>query len=207
MSTLRYAIHYAITDRTQYGAIESERRAGLLAQAARLAAEEVHYIQLREKDLHAQDLIGLAREILSRIRESGSGTQLLINSRPDVALAAGAGGVHLPSDKDQLTPAQVRHVLEGAGAAKATISVSCHTLDDVQRAHAGGADLVLFGPVFGKSVSGTVVAPGTGLDALRSACNKAAETPVLALGGVTAANAEACVAAGAKGVAAIRLFL
>jgi thiamine-phosphate pyrophosphorylase len=209
-------LRYAITDRTQYGNIEAERRAGLIAQAERLAADRVDFIQLREKDLPAQDLIGLAREILNAIRPSGSkthgsGTRLLINGRPDVALASAADGVHLPSGADQLTPAQARHLFENAGAPRPAVSVSCHTLDEVERAREGGADLILFGPVFGKSVFdksllGKPVHPGTGLEALAAACERARDTPVLALGGVTAANAATTIAAGARGFAAIRLF-
>lgn len=232
MSLLRYAI----TDRTQYAETGSERTASfvagaLVAQARRLAAEGVDYIQLREKDLPAQDLIGLAREILSAIREARSGTKLLINSRADIALAAGAHGVHLPSGEDQLTPGQVRNLFLGrhdnsgrhsdpersegeespyfsyvATGSKLIVSVSCHTLDEVDRAGKKDADLVLFGPVFGKSIAGEIVVPEAGLAALRAACEVAGEMPVLALGGVTAANTTACIEAGASGIAAIRLF-
>jgi thiamine-phosphate pyrophosphorylase len=227
MSLLRYAI----TDRTQYAETEPKRHASLVAQASRLAAEGVDYIQLREKDLPAQDLIGLAREILSVIRETRSGTRLLINSRADIALAAGAHGVHLPSGEEQLTPEQIRHLFLGhqdnsgrhsdpelaegeasppfsyaATGSKLIVSVSCHTLDDVGRARKSGADLILFGPVFGKSIAGEIVVPETGLAALQSACDAAGETPVLALGGITTANTAACIDAGASGIAAIRLF-
>jgi len=229
MPTPQHAISYAITDRTHYGKTELQRRAGLVGQASRLAAEGIDYIQLREKDLPAQDLIGLAREILNAIREARSGTRLLINARADIAVAAGAHGVHLPSGKDQLIPAQIRHLFgqhphlgrhsdpelaEGeesphsarSGSISAIVSVSCHTMDDVDRAQKSGADLILFGPVFGKSIAGEMVVPETGLAALRAACQVAGETPVLALGGITAANTAACIKAGASGIAAIRRF-
>ena len=207
-------LRYAITSRVQYAETEPERHATLVAQAARLAAEGVEYIQLREKDLAVKDLIGLAREIVSVIRNSGSGssseTKLLINSRADVALACGAEGVHLPSSEEQLTPRQIRRLFAAAGTTAPVVSVSCHSIEDVTRAKEGGADLILFGPVFGKSdpSSGTdkVVVPGTGIEALKAACEAAGATPVLALGGVTASTTAACVAAGASGIAAIRLF-
>jgi len=199
-------LRYAITDRTQYAETEPARHAALVAQAARLAAEGVQYIQLREKDLPIQDLIGVAREILSAIREARSGTRLLVNSRVDVAIAAGAHGVHLPSGESQLMPTQIRRLFEAGGAAKPTISVSCHTLDEVDRARESWADLVLFGPVFGKSIAGEIVVPEIGLAALQAACEVAGGTPVLALGGITAENTAACIEAGASGVAAIRLF-
>jgi thiamine-phosphate pyrophosphorylase len=64
----------------------------------------------------------------------------------------------------------------------------------------------LFGPVFEKRVEGIVVVAGVGLERLREACAAAGGIPVLALGGVTWESAERCVAAGAAGVAGIRLF-
>jgi len=207
----RSAISYAITDRRQYGTGWPEQRSGLIAQAERLEAEGVDYLQLREKDLPVQDLIGLAREILSALRSSGSGTRLLVNARADVAIAAGADGVHLPSGEDQLTPAQVRRLFAAAGCGRPIVSVSGHTLLDVDRASGrmeddNRADLILFGPVFEKVVDGRLVVPGVGLDALRAACGLAGETPILALGGITAANRATTIAVGAAGIAAIRLF-
>lgn len=215
----------AITDRKQLAENEPLRRSALLAQAARLATEGVDYIQLREKDLPVKDLIGIAREILSAMGHSRSGTKLLISSRADVAVAAGAAGVHLPSGEDQLAPGQVRQLFRNEftssrhserneesphfavhGNDSPIVSVSCHDLDEVGQAKRDGADLILFGPIFGKSVAGKLVVPELGLEALRSACQAAGDTPVLALGGITAANTEACIAAGARGIAAIRLF-
>jgi len=207
----RSAISYAITDRRQYGTGWLEQRCGLVAQAKLLAADGVDYLQLREKDLSVQDLIGLAREILSAVRSSGSGTRLLVNARLDVAIAAGADGVHLPSGEDQLTPAQVRRLFAAEECGRPIVSVSCHTLLDVGRVSGrmgedNRADLILFGPVFEKVVDGRLVVPGVGLDALRAACDLAGETPVLALGGITAANRATTIAVGAAGIAAIRLF-
>jgi thiamine-phosphate pyrophosphorylase len=223
----------AITGLTHYGYSEEKREALLLKQAERLAEMGIDYLQLREKELSARQLIGLSRRLLAVLRAtqgpSGGRTRLLVNSRVDVAAASGADGVHLPSGGEQLTPDQARRVLGRAGsgwdcgpalagqnapgnsaggsAARSVVSVSCHTLAEVDQARAGGADFLLFGPVFGKSVAGRLAVPGTGLEALSSACKAAAGTPVLALGGVTVENAAECVAAGASGVAGIRLFL
>ena len=132
--------------------------------------------------------------------------RLLINSRPDIALAAGADGVHLPTGAGALTAAQTRAVFAGAGQPGGLVSRSCHTLAEVTAARTGGVDFVLFGPVFEKRVRGEVVVEGRGLDLLREACLTAGTTPVLALGGVTAAGVEACMEAGAAGIAGIRLF-
>ena len=167
--------------------------------------EHVHFVQLREKQLAAGELLKLATALREALREAGH-ARLLINSRADVAVAAGADGVHLTSQPGELTPEQVRRVFRAAGAGTPVISVSCHTVEEVRRAAADGADLIVFGPVFEKRVADVVVAEGMGLDALREACGAAGATPVLALGGVTWPRAELCIEAGAAGVAGIRLF-
>ncbi len=69
-----------------------------------------------------------------------------------------------------------------------------------------GASAILFGPVFGKFAGGQEVVPALGLDLLRQACTLAGSTPVFALGGITSADIPACAAAGASGIAAIRMF-
>jgi thiamine-phosphate pyrophosphorylase len=83
----------------------------------------------------------------------------------------------------------------------AIISVPCHDLEDIRVAREEQVDLLFFSPVFEK-----LSAQPQGLEALRRACETADGIPVFALGGVTPANAPACLAAGAAGVAGIRLF-
>jgi thiamine-phosphate pyrophosphorylase len=220
-------LRYAITSRALYPGDEHEKQAALLYEVSRWAAEGIDIIQLREKDLPAADIAALAREILraistqnnaistknSAIREKNSPTKLLINSRPDIALATGAHGVHLTAAPDELTPTQVRS-LYPANLPAPVITVSCHTLEDVRRAHENHADAILFAPVFEKTFAdreagwgadqGTI--PGQGLDQLRDACIAASPVPVYALGGVTPENAPSCLAVGAAGIAGIRLF-
>src|SRR5919205_2085078 len=92
---------YYITDRMQFGGSEAQRRSALLAKIGEAASCGVDYIQLREKDLSALELLKLTEQAASAIAKSSSQqqrTRLLINSRIDVALAGGAGGVHLRSD-------------------------------------------------------------------------------------------------------------
>ncbi len=199
---------YYITDRQQFPGPEPRRRELLLARIAEAARAGVDYIQLREKDLPTRELESLAREAVRRVRETGNvkrETHLLINSRSDVALATGADGVHLPSD--DISASDARAVWSSAltrNAKRETrnviIAVSCHTAAEVRLAESQGADFAVFGPVFEKV--GTSLS--TGLDALHRAC--LGHMPVLAIGGVTLENARACVAAGAAGIAAIRLF-
>jgi thiamine-phosphate pyrophosphorylase len=176
-----------------------------MAQARRWAAKGVEFVQLREKQLGAGELVRLAAAMRVGLRETGK-TKLLVNGRADVAVAAGADGVHLTSGEGELTAEQVRRVFRAAGAGEPVVSASCHSLEEVRRAVDGGVDMILFGPVFEKRVAGEVVVAGVGLEALREACAAAGKAPVLALGGVTWGNAERCVEAGAAGVAGIRLF-
>jgi thiamine-phosphate pyrophosphorylase len=199
-------LRYAISDRTSFPGDESDRQSALIAQVRRLASQGVNFVQLREKDLEAGALAALTRELLPVLRSHSPAPKLLINSRADVAVAVGADGVHLTSAPGELTPAQVRQLYAAAGLPEPVVSVSCHTVAQVACARESAASLILFGPVFEKRVAGELVAAGTGLDLLREACQAAAPTPVLALGGITAANSAACVAAGAAGIAAIRLF-
>jgi len=208
-------LRYAITDRARFtaesGQDEPARQAALIAQAARLAAEDIDFLQLRERDLSAAALASLARNLLATLRAHNPAPRLLINSRADIAIATCADGVHLTSSPNELTPAQIRTLYAAACLPEPVISLACHTLAEVARAASSAPNerptLILFGPVFEKVVAEKVVAAGTGLDLLRAACVAAAPIPVLALGGITPANTDSCLGAGATGIAAIRLFL
>ena len=193
---------YYITDRSQFRGDEKARRHALLAKVAEAARAGVDYIQLREKDLSTRELETLAREVVELVRENSPSTRLLINSRTDVALAAGADGVHLRAD--DVAPHEVRKVLEVSAHRPLTtdhflVAASCHTAADVFHAESEAADFAVFAPVFEKKDT-----QPTGLGALREVCR--AKVPVLALGGVNIENAASCLNAGAAGIAAIRLF-
>jgi thiamine-phosphate pyrophosphorylase len=198
-------LRYAITSRTLYSGDENQRQAALVHQATRWAAEGIDFIQLREKDLPAASIAALARKILQAIAQVPSSTKLLINSRPDIAIATGAHGVHLASDRNELTPAQVRSLCASANLTAPNVTISCHTLDEVRQARSHQADAILFGPVFEKALAREILS-GMGLEQLHAVCVAAAPVPVYALGGVTVKNAPACVEAGAAGIAGIRLF-
>jgi len=189
-------LRYAITNRSYSK-----------ADAVCWAEDGVDFVQLRDKTLAAGDLAQLARAILTDLAQITTTTsRLLINGRADVAIAVGAAGVHLTANPDELTPEQVRRVFAIAGKPAPVVSISCHTLEEVQRAKAASVDFILFGPVFEKRVNGELVSAGVGLEALHEACIAAGEVPVLALGGVTPERIDDCFHAGAKGVAGIRLF-
>jgi thiamine-phosphate pyrophosphorylase len=196
---------YYITDRSQFDGSEQTRRRTLLAKVIEAARAGVDYIQLRENDLSARGLETLAREVLALVRERSQSTRVLINSRTDVALAAGADGVHLRAQ--DIEPDEVRSIVklfsgQPATDSKFIVSASCHSVADVFRAESNGGDCSVFAPVFGKSAAPAIQPAGLGM--LREACH--ANIPVLALGGVTLENAASCMDAGAAGIAGIRLF-
>lgn len=180
---------YSITDRTQFQGsvvdfVESAARAG------------VDWVQVREKDLPDTELYELVRECVARI--SSLPTRLLVNGRSDIALAAGAHGVHLPSDS--LSPASVRRVTPP----EFLIGISCHDFAEVQLAETEGADFAVFGPVFDTPSKSRFGLP-VGVGELARACD-AVRIPVLALGGVSIENASSCMDAGAGGLAGIGIF-
>jgi thiamine-phosphate pyrophosphorylase len=169
----------------------------LVARCAQLAQGGVEFLLVREKQLRASELGDLTRRILDAV--SGSGTRVILAGLPEVALAEGADGVHVGSNVAALE--RVRKVFPGGW-----VSVSCRAVAEVTAARQAGPDAMLFSPVFGKTVDGVEVLPAAGLKALGEACAAAGDLPVFALGGVTQANAEECLRAGAAGVAGIRMF-
>jgi thiamine-phosphate pyrophosphorylase len=199
-----------VTDRTALAPDEPTRRRLLLEKISQAAQAGVDYIQLREKDLPIRDLESLAREAVTLVREAAElAPALLINSRPDVALAVQADGVHLRSD--DISPQEVREIYKKCGAGAPArenslqvplIGVSCHSPAEITKAASSGATFAVFAPVFEKT--NAPAAQPTGLALLKQACQTS--IPVLALGGVTLANARSCLTAGAAGIAAIRLF-
>lgn len=203
---------YYITDRTQFPGNDSQRREILLKKIAEAAKAGVDYIQLREKDLSGRELESLAKQTAQLIRDSGTRTRLLINSRTDIALATEADGVHLTSN--DISHNDVRKIWrEAKSPGEPIIAVSCHTEAEVVAAEGDSdrvgaavhvrrtsANFVVFGPVFEKRGA----AETAGIDQLRQVCRH--RIPVLALGGVTAENAHLCIEAGASGIAGIRLF-
>lgn len=203
----------AITDRRLAGETLATQRVGLVALARTWAENGVALVQLREKDLPVPELLSLARAMRQAVRSVGAATRLVLNAPVDVALASGADGVHLPAGAFPQEMEKVRAFYAVRPVSSDApvrgpfwTSVSCHTQEEVQEARQQHVDCVLFAPVFEKRIDAGKTLPGQGLEALAAACRAAGPVPVLALGGVTAENAAMCVAAGAAGIAAIRLF-
>ena len=189
---------YYITDRKQFPGGESEQRRQMIDCVAAAAAAGVDWIQLREKDFSARALESLAQEARNCVQ--GTQAKLLLNHRLDVALATVMDGIHLTSDPGELVPSDARAIFAKGGQVHPLIGISCHTEAELLLADAHGADFAVFGPTFGKGAI-----PGQGLAAISAVQGKLG-MKVLALGGVTLANAAACLAAGADGIAGIRLF-
>jgi len=161
----------------------------ILSHVRSAVRDGVNYIQVREKDLQGRSLYDLVCRILDVA--SGSSTKILVNDRLDVALAAGADGVHLPGNG--LPATRVRPFVRMLGC-------SVHSVKEAVEAESAGVDFVIFGPVF-ETPGKTPV----GLQAMH-AVTAAVRIPVLGIGGITLENAREVVDAGAAGIAAIRLF-
>ena len=184
-------LRYYITDRHPLGGVEN-----LLAAIERAVAQGVDRIQIREKDLPTRDLLALTRRAIALSRPRR--TQVLVNERTDVALAAGADGVHLPARS--IAPIELRRIAPPGFL----IGVSCHCLEEIRRAEREGADFLVFGPIV-PTPSKQIYGDPQGLDRLREAV-RATALAVLALGGISSKNLDECVNTGAAGVAGITLF-
>jgi thiamine-phosphate pyrophosphorylase len=167
-----------------------------LKQAQALARSAPVLFQLREKGLDAASIWQLSLQIAPILKEAGS--ILALNERFDLALATGAGGVHLPESS---CPADaVRKAARGLLAGQ-----SVHSETAARQASSAGLDYLLFGPVF-HTPSKEPFGPPQGLERLREICAKV-RIPVFAVGGVTPEKALACLECGAWGVAALTPFL
>ncbi len=176
----------AITDDMRDGA------EGLVGRAAAAVRGGATMVQLRLKDADARSLVEVGRALVASLP-----VPVLVNDRADVALAAGAAGVHL--GPDDLPVAAVR------AFAPAGFIIGASVGSDAELPAARGADYVGIGPVYGtpsKSDAGAAIGIAE-FARLARECG----VPAVAIGGVTAATAGSLMAAGASGVAVIRAIL
>ncbi len=150
-------------------------------------------VQLRMKDEPARVIVETARAIAPVCRAAG--VTFILNDRVDVALAAGADGVHVGQDD---LPAEDARRLLGGGR---FLGVSAATEDEAAAAWRGGADYLGVGAVYATGTKADAGIP-VGLDRIR-AVSRAVPLPVVGIGGITVENAAAVIRAGAAGVAVI----
>ena len=172
----------AITDNVRDG------QTGLIARASAAVHGGATCVQLRLKDVAARDLVSIARELVRAI-----GVPVFVNDRTDVAIAAGAAGVHLGADDMPVSAAR------GIAPEGFIIGVSVGSDDEV--AFSAGADYVGIGPVFATNSKPDAGAP-IGIEEF-TRLSVATGIPAVAIGGITAANARSAIDAGVVGVAVI----
>ena len=185
-----------VTGRRRLDATVQDAVATLFAQVRAAVAAGVDLVQVREPDLSDPVLLEVVTQCVDLAR--GSQTVILVNDRLDIALATGAGGVHLRA-RSVPAPAARRHVPDGF-----LLGRSVHDAAEAAQVVDGGSvDYLLLGTVF-SSLSKPGVSP-CGVGVLRAVAS-AVELPVLAIGGVTVDKGVEVFRAGAAGVAAIGLF-
>jgi thiamine-phosphate pyrophosphorylase len=182
---------YPITD-TQIAGISHAEQVSLLADAG------ATFVQLREKNLPALDFYNEAKAALAVAKERG--VTLIINDRVDIALALGADGVHL--GQDDLPPEAARKLLGD----DAVIGYSTHNVSQASAAANLPVNYIAIGPIF-ETGSKTNPDPVVGLDGVRAVRYAIGDIPLVAIGGITAENAEAVIDAGADSVAMISALL
>ncbi|HXY32332.1 MAG TPA: thiamine phosphate synthase [Gemmatimonadaceae bacterium] len=175
----------AITDDLRDG------RDGLVARALSAVRGGATMVQLRLKDEDARTLVEVARALIAALP---SGTPLIVNDRVDVALAAGAAGVHVGAD--DLSVEAVRRI------APQTFIIGASAGSDAEATQARGADYVGIGPVY-ETGSKTDAGAAIGVEELGRLI-RVCDLPAVAIGGIDASNARAALGAGASGVAVIR---
>jgi thiamine-phosphate pyrophosphorylase len=163
-------------------------------QLERLARGGASLIQLREKHLSAQDFHDEAIEAIAIAKQLG--VTVIINDRPDIALATGAHGVHL--GHDDMPPDAARNLL----GPDAIIGYSTHNIDQALAAIKLPIDYLAIGPIYATTTK-TDTAPVLGPDALRGVREAIGDFPLVGIGGINHSNARHVIEAGADCVAVI----
>lgn len=179
---------YAVTARIRAG----EDDEILLEQVARAIDGGARIVQLREKGLREEHLLALARRFAQLCREKGAIS--IINDRADIAVAAGADGVHV--GQDDLAAENARAIL----GPERILGVSAHSVEEAQRAQAAGADYLGVGAAF---VTGTKADAKPIDHALYRRITRAVEIPVVAIGGINGQNMRELSGSGLAGVAVV----
>lgn len=182
---------YALTDVPLSGLSHAE-------QVELLSLGGASLVQLREKQMPAFEFFEQAKAAVSVAERSG--VRLIINDRVDVALAVGAHGVHL--GQDDLPPQEARKLV---GATR-VVGYSTHNVDQALEALKLPINYLAIGPIF-QTTTKTDTSPVLGLEGLRAVRRAIGDFPLVAIGGITHANARNAIEAGANSVAVIKALL
>jgi thiamine-phosphate pyrophosphorylase len=185
---------YLITDGKTSGANFAGGKAKILNLIKTAVSAKISLIQIREKQLSAKLVYDIASEAARLTRNAE--TKLLVNDRADIALAAGADGVHLTAQS--LSAEIVRREFPK----NFIIGASAHTIEEAENAKRQTADFVTFSQIFATPNKGA----SQGIGKLREVCEKLKPFPVVALGGINETNFAEVLKAGASGFAAIRFL-
>ncbi len=161
--------------------------------AQELAGAGVRLLQYRNKLASARELLNSSRDLAALLIPRG--VSFVVNDRPDVAVLAGASGVHVGQDD-----LEVEHARGLVGKEK-WVGVSTHTVEQFRKAAETSADYIAVGPVFATSTKANPD-PVIGTEFLRRV-RALTEKPIVAIGGVTLENAASVIEAGADCVAVI----
>lgn len=193
-SRLPNSIIYLITKGETIIQNFAENKNSILELIKAAVQTKVSLVQIREKKLSARRVFELVSEAVNITKNSE--TKLLVNDRADIALAAGADGVHLASTS--LSCAVIRRNFPE----DFIVGVSAHTTQEAVEAKLQGADFVTYSPIFSAPEKGQP----KGLGELSEVCQKLNPFPVIALGGIDETNFASVLENGACGFAAIRFL-
>ena len=185
---------YFITDGTATDKNFTKKKVEILTLLEAAVHTKIPLFQIREKNLAARFVFELASEAVKLANQSA--TEILVNDRADIALAAKADGVHLTSLS--LTPEIIRRNFPE----NFIIGVSAHSTEEAESAKRQGANFVTFSPIFYSPNKGKP----QGVEKLREICAKLSPFPVIALGGIDETNYKFVLKNGAAGFAAIRFL-
>ena len=171
-------------------------QSALLVQVEGAIAGGVDFVQIREGGLESREYAAFVRQCVART--TGTATRVLVNDRVDIAVVAGAHGVHLR--ESSICIAAARRL----APTEFVVGRSVHDVETARRSRA--ADYLMAGSVFA-TVSKPGVPASLGLDGLRNVVSAAGDCPVWAVGGITAAYAADVASCGAQGLAAIGAFI
>jgi thiamine-phosphate pyrophosphorylase len=178
---------YAILDVSLFPDVE-----GMFAAAEDLAASGVTLLQYRNKSGNARQVLQHARELKQSV---GSRVKLIMNDRADLCVAAGFDGLHI--GQGDISPDAARRII----GPNRSLGISTHNPEQIADADRTDADYLAIGPVFATSTK-TNPDPVIGLDGVRRA-KELTRKPLVAIGGITRANARSVIEAGADSVAVI----